>query len=407
MKKIFQPLLIFGVSICALSVYAQTPPANFDEQAQKILADHYNQYKVAEYFSGASLSIYIPNQPIKNYYIGRVAHDPKSKLVTSDTLFQIGSITKSFTAAILLQLEKEGRLKLSDSLKNWLPQYNKWSTISLMQLLNMTSGIPNYSETPLFNSQIYYNLARVWTDQELINFANPPGAFAPSLMSGYFYSNTNYILAALLIEKATRHTFADELNQRLIRVANLNNTLYVLNTPDTKTQSRLAHGYFYDQYNNPAMVGKDIYEGNLSWAAAAGGIMASSEDIVKWVKALFVDDKILDTAQKTKLMNLVSQQTGQSINQTTLDEPRGFGLGVAQADTDPEDSLIGRVWFYEGETLGFRSMYWYKVCNGVIISAVFNSATNSKNDHAGKLLEAAYHLIITQYPQLNCQDTDT
>ena len=88
--------------------------AGMAEQMQKILMTHYNQYKDQEYFSGAALSIYIPNDNIRNYYVGRVSHSPKSKLMSGDTLFQIGSITKSFTAAIILQLEKEGKLRLGE-----------------------------------------------------------------------------------------------------------------------------------------------------------------------------------------------------------------------------------------------------------------------------------------------------
>jgi D-alanyl-D-alanine carboxypeptidase len=398
--KIFTAI---SATVCIGVSQAQPPQNDFDTQVQKILLRHYNQYKTAEYFSGAELSIYIPNQNIKNYYVGRVAQDSKSKLISADTLFQIGSITKSFTAAMLLQLEKEGKLKLTDTLKTWLPQYNKWPGITITQLLNMTSGLPNYSETPLFNSQLYYNLGRVWTTRELIDFAYPPVGFSPPLKSGYFYSNTNYLLAGLILEKATKNSFEQELTARTISKANLTHTFYVLNTLKPSLQSRLAHGYYYGLYDNPSMVGKDISEGNLSWAAAAGGIIANSEDIIKWVQNLFTGHKILDDSQKIKLMSLISQNTGKPLPQTTSTDPRGFGLGVAQINASNEDNLVGQVWFYEGETLGFRSLYWYKPCNGVILSTIFNSATNSENDHAGQLLEQIYHSILTQYPQLNCQ----
>jgi D-alanyl-D-alanine carboxypeptidase len=401
MKNIVQIALFAGVLGGVGTGYAQDVQSpNVDAQVQKILVDHYNQYKDAEYFSGAELSVYIPNQAIKNYYVGRVAQGLQSNPVSKDTLFQIGSITKSFTAAIILQLEKEGKLKLTDSLKTWLPQYKKWSAASINQLLNMSSGLPNYTETPLFNTQIYYNLSRVWTNQELISFAYPPAAYSPPLKSGYFYSNTNYILAALIVEKSTQNTFDNELTTRTIRPAGLNNTFYVLNNPQPNIQARLAHGYFYGQYDNPAMVGKDIYEGNLSWAAAAGGIIANTEDVIKWVKALFVDNKILNQTQKDQLMTLISTADGKPIAQTVTENPHGFGLGVAQNFEDP----TGRYWFYEGETLGFRTLYLYKPCNGVIIAVAFNSATNHDNDHSGRLIEQTYQFLLQQYPQLNCQD---
>src|ERR1700722_12285026 len=88
-------LLIFWFSSCC----AQTNDSQeFDSKVQKILAHHYNQYKNSEYFSGAELSFFIPKQNIKNYYVGRISHDPKSKPVSRDTLFQIGDITQSFTS---------------------------------------------------------------------------------------------------------------------------------------------------------------------------------------------------------------------------------------------------------------------------------------------------------------------
>ena len=393
--KIISSVLALTVSVCA---HGQTPPPDFNQQMQKILMTHYNQYKDQEYFSGAELSIYIPNDNIRNYYVGRVSHSLKSKLISGDTLFQIGSITKSFTAAIILQLEKEGKLRLGDTLKTWLPQYNKWSAISMTQLLNMTSGIPNYTESSLLNSQVYYNTSRIWRNQELIDFAYPPATFSPPLRSGYFYSNTNYILASLIVEKATHNTFSRELVSRTIGMANLNNTFYILNNPNSKIQARLAYGYNFNPYEFPAMVGKDSYAGNLSWAAAAGGIISNSEDIIKWVKALFVDNKILDQKQKRKLMALVSAVNGQPIDQTTAANPHGFGLGLAQN----LESGVGRYWFYEGRTIGFRAIYMYKPCNGVIISAIFNSATDHYNDHSGRLLQRTYQSLLARYPQLSC-----
>lgn len=398
MKKLIRYIPLFTIS----TVYAAVPNTQptLDEQIQNALSAHYHQYQQMEHFSGISLSVYVPNQNIKNYYTGNISLSAKSQNVDKNTLFQIGSITKSFTAALILQLEKENKLKLTDNLKNWLPQYNKWGNITLTQLLNMTSGIPNYTESPLLNSQIYYNLSRSWTNTELIEFAYPPANFNPPLKSGFFYSNTNYILASMVIEKAAADSYEHELKSRLLQPAELNNTLYVLNRLEPKIQSRMAYGYYYDPYRLTEMVGKDIYEGNLSWAAGADGIISNSEDIIKWVKALFIGNKILDQNQKSQLMSLVSTNSGQAIAQSSASDPHGFGLGVAQNF----EKEAGRFWFYEGETMGFRSIFMYQPCNGVIISAVVNSATNEENDHIGRLAQTVYRLILTQNPQWQCKE---
>ncbi len=402
----YTKIIIAGIILIPVfASYAENQKNDFDSQVQKILTAHYNQYKDLEYFSGGEVSVYIPNQSIKNYYIGNTSHNTKKPApVNADTLFEIGSITKSFTSAIILQLEKEGKLSLNDSVVTKLPQYSKWSAVTLRQLLNMTSGIPNYTDTPLLGTQLYYNLSRVWTDKELIDLAYPPGKLSPPLKSGFFYSNTNYILAALIIENATHKSLERELQSRILTPVHLNNTYYVLANPEAAIQNRLAHGYAYNQYDNPAMLGKDISEVNLSWAAGAGGLISNSEDIIKWVKSLLIEDRILNRSQQSQLKSLVSQTTGQPITQTVESDAHGFGLGVAQIDASNKNKDLGKVWFYEGETLGFRAIYWYKECNGVILSATFNSATNSENDHIDKLLEPIYHLLTTQYPQLNCID---
>jgi D-alanyl-D-alanine carboxypeptidase len=393
---------IFIITVLFFSIHAeaQNKTNDVNTNIEQIFRNHYKQYKDQEYFSGASLSIYIPEQTIKNYYIGNMSHEKNSEKISSKTLFQIGSITKSFTAAIILQLEKENKLSLDDPLKKWLPTYSKWSDISIKQLLNMTSGLPNYSDMPLWAAEEYQNPSRAWKEEDLIHFAYPSGKFSPPLKKGYAYTNTSYILAGLVIEKASDNHFTDELVRRTIKQAHLENTFYTGPLLDKKVQDRLAYAYNYNQYENPELVGKDVRDFNLSWAGAAGAVISNSEDIIKWVKALFVDDTLLDTTQKNKMMQIVSLSKGTAIKNTNKKDPYGFGLGVIQAFNNE----LGRYWFYEGQTLGFRATYMYMPCNGVIISSIFNSATNPENDHSGELMKAIYKSLLDQHSQLICKE---
>ena len=397
---IIRTMIILLLSIS--TVYAKDSISSLDTEINQAFSAHFKKYKQLEYFSGAELSIYLPNQPIKNYYLGQVTQDKASKKVSSETLFQIGSITKSFTAALILQLEKEGKLNLDDTLRIWLPQYPKWSTVTIKTLLNMSSGLPNYSDTPAMNVQVANNLSHQWSKEELINYVYPASSFSPPLKSGYFYTNTGYILADLISEKATHHNFQNELVNRTIQPADLHNTFYPVPTMENTIHDRMAHGYNYNQYDNPVLVGKDIYDNDLSWAGAAGAIVSNSEDVIKWVKALFIDNTILDAMQKQKLQSLISLQTGKPIKQTNKNDPRGFGLGVVQA-FDDHDPLLKQYWFYQGETLGFRAVYFYNPCNGIMISSIFNSSTNSENDHIGELMKKINKIILKHYSQLICK----
>jgi D-alanyl-D-alanine carboxypeptidase len=386
--------LLLGILLLSSTATA----APFKDKITSALKEHYQHNKDLEYFSGAELSIALPKQAIQNYYIGNISHDSNSAPISANTLFEIGSITKSFTAAVMLQLENENKLHLNETIKNKLPQYNKWSDATIKQLLNMSSGLPNYSDTPLWNTEQYKNPDKIWTNKELIDFVYPT-KFNPPLKTNYFYSNTGYLLASLITEQLTKQSFQTELTHRTIQKAALSNTFYQMPTPSKDIQNRLAHGYNFNQYDNPSLVGYDFHHGNTSWCAAAGGIISNSEDIAKWVKALFIDNTILNSTSKKELMQLVSTSSGQPIAKTDEKETHGFGLGVSQA----YDKDIGRFWYYEGQTLGYRAMYMYTPCNGVIISSIFNSATNSENDHAGPFMKKVYQLIVSEYPELNCK----
>lgn len=394
--------LFIALSFSFTSAHAQVSKESFDSQVQKLFASHFHKYKDKEYFSGASLSISIPNQNTKNFYIGQVSHDPNSKRISADTLYSIGSITKSFTAVLALQLEQEGKLKLDDTLGHWLPNYKNWSAITHKQLLNMTSNIPNYSDSAMWTFEEVKNIKRIWPDVELVSFAIPPKQFNPPLKTGFFYSNTAYILSGMIIEKASNHSYLYELENRILKPALLQNTFYP--SPDMREDihNRLAHGYYYNQYDIPTFVGTDVHNNNLSWAAAAGGIVSNSEDVIKWVKALFIENKLLNNEQRKKLTQLNSVKTNKPIKYTTKTDESAFALGVAESYF-PENN-IGRVWAYEGQTLGFRALYLYKECNGVIISTIFNSATEKENDHVLEMTKNIYKLIISNYPQLNCKD---
>jgi D-alanyl-D-alanine carboxypeptidase len=390
---------LLALTLCFNSVFAASQPSHHHQQIAKAFLNNFNKFKQKEYYSGATLSYMVPGQKIENFYLGSISHDQHSGSVSESTLFEIGSITKSFTAALILQLEEQDKLSLADTIKKWLPRYAKWNETSVRSMLNMTSGLPNYSDTPRMNSDVAKNPMHVWTNAQLIDFVYPPEKFSPPLKQGYFYSNTNYILLGLIIEKIAAQNFEDLVTKKLFQPADLKNTFYPVPTVPDAVQARLASGYNYNQYDNPDLLGKDMRNNDLSWAGAAGAIVSTSEDVIKWVNALYKGNKILQPTQAKQLKELVSQKTGKPIRDVDEKNGEAFGLGVARVF----DKTDGAFWFYEGQTLGFRAAYIYKPCNGVVVSAILNSATNSENDHMRYFLMDTYKLLLQQHSSLRCR----
>jgi D-alanyl-D-alanine carboxypeptidase len=334
-------------------------------------------------------------------FAGRVGTAPDAPLIDRSTLFQMGSTSKSFAVAILLKLEAQGRLSLNDTLGKFLPQYPAWKDVTLRQLLNMTSGIPNYSETEAV-SRIWINdPARSVTGAELVGLAYPkggPGDLPP--VPGYHYSNTNYLLAALVAEKVTGRRYRDLVQDWIIRAHALHATFYEPGAYPAAVIRRLAHGYFVNpacsdyqpdckqSWNQPLM-GRDVRDMNTSWAQAAGGAIASARDVDHWMRAVFTG-QVVPSPQQAEWMALVSMKTGLPIADVSAGDPQGFALGLGRRILGP----LGAQWFYEGMTLGYRTLYVWFADRGLMITVQTNSQPPAKEDKLNELVSAIYAVVI-------------
>src|SRR5215472_15636664 len=182
--------------------------------------------------------------PAIEAFAGKVGRNPNSGPVDQDTLYQMGSTSKSFTVAVLLQLEAAGKLSIEDTLGNWLPEYSAWKDVTIRRLLNMTSGIPNYSESEWMSRAWANEPMRAFTLKELADAAYPSATNHLPVTKGYHYSNTNYILAAMIAEKASEKSFRDLVHELVIEPHGLTSTFYEASTYPESVIKRLAHGYF-------------------------------------------------------------------------------------------------------------------------------------------------------------------
>lgn len=304
--------------------------------------------RMADYnVPGAIVGLWLPGQ-------GEwVAAQGKANIATGQSpaltdKVRIGSVTKTFTATTILLLAEEGKLSLDDALAKYEPQVPNAGNITLRQLLNMTSGLFNYTNDPrMWEWEMESaNFQRAWTPQELVDLAisNPPD-FPPGQQ--YEYCNTNYILLGMIIEKVTGNTIGNEIRTRIIDKLGLTSTSFA----DTgEMTGQYMHGYMADVSNPTPQDLMDITNGNPSWGWAAGAMISNLDDMKVWAKAL---------AQGTLLTPAMHRE------QVTFAPPNtpSYGLGVMNGGI-----VIG----HSGEILGYNSSVYFDPGSEATIIVLFN-----------------------------------
>jgi len=387
------PVLVLVLACTAAPVLAADAPS-LQQQLEKDLGRYLALRGTTEHISALSLSVSVPGDSSNIEATAGTLRYGGGAAVTPANLYQIGSNTKAFTAVTLLQLEAEGKLSLRDTLGKWLPQYPLWQGVSLTRLLNMTSGIPTYDSLQSMQAAYAANPHKDFSPEELIRYVYPGNPGAPAATSGWSYSNTNYVLAELVIEKVTGHTYGQELQQRFLARPELHlaNTFYESNEFPAAVLNRLVSGYFFSNTPDNAglapLYGKDMRELSVSWARAAGATVSTPTDLTHWVRALY-HGAVLKPQQQRELESLVSLRTGKPIADIVAGDSRGFGLGVGR-DMLPS---MGRFWFYEGETLGYRMIYVWYPKSDVVIAVGINSQPNADENHGQQLVQAIYETL--------------
>jgi D-alanyl-D-alanine carboxypeptidase len=250
--------------------------------------------------------------------------------------FKIASLTKSYTAAVVLQLVGEGRLGLRDSVEQRLPGLvPNGDKITVRQLLNHTSGLADFEANPRYlKPYLSGNFGYYWAPRQLVKMGvSQKPLFAPG--TGYSYSNTNYVLAQLILEKVTGKTIGAELKRRIFRPLHLGDTTY-----PTKPglPSPYAHGY--KLLGKPPAV--DVTGLSPSLAPGSGAIISTALDVADFYRAL-LSGKLLKPEQMTAMKTVVSLRTGKVVASGA-----GDGLGIAR----PPFSCVG--WTHAGELPGYE-----------------------------------------------------
>lgn len=195
---------------------------------------------------------------------------------TPATVYEVGSITKQFTSALVMMLVEEGKVKLDEPVRTYMPDLPEaWKEVTVRQLLTHTSGIKSYTSLSAFRSQI-----RERIDHEgMINLLKDEKLdFAPG--TKWSYNNSGYYLLGMLLEKLTGKRYADLLRERIFTPLGMTSTRY--NDLRAVIPNR-AHGYDLQSLLPPA----NTMVIDMSWPFSAGAIVASVEDFAKWDAALY------------------------------------------------------------------------------------------------------------------------
>lgn len=341
---------------------------NWQQQIQKQI----NQDRIRYQLPGLSVSIKIPSEDdIKNFTTGYDSLDGKKK-ITPSTLFQIGSITKTFTSTIIFQLIEHHKLALNDKVGTWLLQYPRWRNITIADLLYHTSGVANYTHGRSFDKMMRKYPNKYFSLDELASIAyKKPDLAKPGKQ--YNYTNTDYILLGMIIEKIThqslQHVFDDYLHRY-----QLGNTFYTPKDYPVPIKNRLAHGYNRDGTFN---YNKDIRYTSLSFGQSAGAMIATPNDLAKWLALLF-SGKIISQASLDRLTHIITDKN-KAIDLDQLNIKKlaasdkeftevGFGAGIGFIYFRG----FGPAWVHAGGSLGHESLYIYNPCNGIYIIILYN-----------------------------------
>ena len=257
--------------------------------------------------------------------------------------FRVGSVTKTFVAAVVLQLVGEGKLSLDDTVEKWVPGLVPGGdAITVRELLNHTSGIFDYlndGDSTVLRPYLKGDLGHVWTPRALVGVATKhPPHFPPG--KGWSYSNTGYIVLGLIAEAATGDSLGAELKRRLFVPLGLSRTTL---DASPRIAGRHAHGYYH--FPRKPLIDVTGVSPSLAWAA--GGIVSTVGDLAQFYRALLggrvLTPELLHAMEATTSMGIAGEDYGLGLWETrTLGLAPTFRLSCAD-----------RVWGHDGDFPGY------------------------------------------------------
>lgn len=346
------------------------PPATFNPQQEAQLLKTVLDALEKGGVPGAIVGIWAPDQGTWVEAFGQ-ANLAEHQSMTVDHKFRIGSITKTATATIVLQLADEGVIDLDQTIEKYDKTYDlkipQAKEITIRQLLNHTSGLFSYTDDPALEAVSYANLLLYWTPQELIKYAVSHRDTAPPGKE-FHYSNTGYALLGLIIEEETKHRLDEEVDRRIIQKLGLTHTSFptLPNTTEPHANGYMANADLlrlsFNLRGNKTAELVDVTAFNPSWAWAAGAMVSHVNDLKIYAKALGTGSLVgkKTRAEQMKMMPVVP---GSDVK---------YGLGLAELH-----GFLG----HRGEVPGYDiSMYYSPELDATFVVCLNRTPNSVQSD---------------------------
>jgi D-alanyl-D-alanine carboxypeptidase len=369
------------VAVCALASALVTPGITAAQAATPTSTsrlDDVLQSGLDRGLTGMVLYVEHGDEIIFDEAAGLASVENQTALATTDR-FRIYSVTKTFTATLILQLVDEGLVSLDDTVTAWLgdpvvARIPNIEQITVRQLLTHTSGIYDYfdADSPFWQDAYLgegADWSRVWTPEELLAYAD--GAihapyFAPG--KGVHYSNTAYILLGMIVEKAAGQPFADRLHEQLLDPLGLSDTSFAADMP---APGGAVEGY---QAIDGELVNVSATHLSAQWAE--GGIVSTTRDLAQFTDALFGGSVLAPATLREMLAFAPSERPGIA-----------WGMGTARVQT-PSGDLIGM----GGRGPGFAARMFRQPESDLTVVLLTN--TNLDDDTVDVLFDRAVQAAV-------------
>ena len=349
-------LMMTVLILLTLSTCTDNRP--LEVQLQSVLEKGLNRYGV----KGVTAAVIGPGQKT---WLGIAGISHENVPVAPEMVSAIGSITKNVVATLTLKLAEDGVLSLEDPLSSWLPEYpNVDSNITIRQLLNHTSGIYMFWSNQKIWDDMKKDRSKIWTPEEVLSYIDKP-YFQPG--QGFRYSNTNYLLMAMIIEKATGRTLAEELRRRFWKPLDLKDTWLPVQEKIPVNQIHI----WGDNWNNDgSFIDMTFLPRNAhdSICLGSGSMFMTADNLARWGHELF-EGRILSSDLMKQMLEFVDSGRGGNM------EAYGLGVQIFRSKITGVKNNIGHAGGGKGSVAYMVHLPEYHVTVAVMVNEN-NSACN-------------------------------